>query len=148
MLNTYTVPCYFIYSVHKRYCYLCVSTLASKHISGSLFVFCLSLNMFFLPFSGILTCTYINHTYPAAVYTLNTRSTPYCSFLTAENVPLTFHAVVWLWKHARYFFSNLETSKYVKTALFVVLLVLNTLFLLLCSILTCNCISRIDLVAV
>ena len=76
--NTYTVPCLLIYSVHKRHCYLCVSTLTSKHISGSLFVFCLSLNMFFLPFSGILTCKYINHTYPVAVYTLNTRSTPYC----------------------------------------------------------------------
>ena len=72
-LNTYTVPCLFIYGVHKPHYYMWESTLTSKKISATLFVVCLSLNMFFVPFSCILTWKYINHTYPVAVYTLNTR---------------------------------------------------------------------------
>ena len=91
---TYTVPSLFIYSVPKHHCYILVGTLASKNISGSLFVVCLSLNAFFVPFSGILCCKYIKHTYPVAVYTLNTQRTSYYLFLTAENAPLIFHAVV------------------------------------------------------
>ena len=76
-LNTYTVPCFFVYSIHKRHCYFSVSTLTSKNISSTLFNVCLSLNIFFLPISGILTCKGISHTYPVAVYTLNTRSTSF-----------------------------------------------------------------------
>ena len=96
---TCTPPCLFIYSVEKRHCYLSVSSLASKNISSTLFVVCLSLNTFFLPFCGISTCEYIKHTSSLAVDTLNTRSTPYCLFLTAENAPLTLHDVVWPSKH-------------------------------------------------
>ena len=72
--KTNTVPCLFIYGMRKRHYYLSVSTLISKNISGTLFVVCLCLSMLFVPFSCILTCKYINHTYPVAVYTLNTGS--------------------------------------------------------------------------
>ena len=113
VLIKYTVPCLFIYSVQKRHCYLSVSTLASRNISNTLFVVSFSLNTSFLPFSGILTFKYIKHTYPVAVYTLNTRSTPYCLFLTTENAPLTFHAVLWPSKHQPYLCPNFHTSKYV-----------------------------------
>ena len=54
-LNTHTVPCSFVERVQKRYCYLSVSTLTSKNMSGTLFVFRFSLNMMFLPFFVRLT---------------------------------------------------------------------------------------------
>ena len=64
-------------------------------LDGTLFVVCLPLNTLFLLFLGILICNCIRRTYLVAVYTLNTPSTAYCSFLTAENVPLTFGVVLW-----------------------------------------------------
>ena len=81
-------------------------------LDGSLFFVCLLVNMLFLLFSGILTSICIRRTYLVAVYTLNTPSTPYCLFLTAENVPLTFGVVLWPSKHRPYLCSNLQTSKY------------------------------------
>ena len=83
-------------------------------LDGSLFFVCLLVNMLFLLFSGILTSIRIRRTYLFAVYTLNTPSTPYCLFLTAGNVPLTFGVVLWLWKNHAHAFSNFETSKYVR----------------------------------
>ena len=135
-LITYTAPCLFIYSVQKRHCYVSTSNLASKSIIGTLFVVCLSLNTFFLLFSGILACKYIKHSYAVAVYTVNTRSTSYCVFLPAENVPLTFHPVVWPSKHEPYLCFNFQTSQ------FVIFLLLSSLFLPFRGILTCNCINR------
>ena len=114
VLITYNVACLFIYSVQKRHCYLSVSNLASKNMSGTLFLVCLSLNTFFRPFSGILTCKYIKHISAPAVYTLITRSPPYCVFLTTENAPLTFHAVIWPSKREPYLCCNFQTSKYVR----------------------------------
>ena len=75
-LNTYTLSCLFIDRVQKWNCYLSVSTFIFKNISCTLFVVCLCLNMFFLPFSGISTLKFINHSYILPVFTLNTRSTP------------------------------------------------------------------------
>ena len=128
--------------MHKRHFYLSGSTLTSKNISRTLFVVCLSVNMFFVPFSGILTCKCINDSYPVAVYTLNTRRIPYCLFLTTENVPFIFDAAVWTSKHQGYLFSILKTSKY------VLCLILNTSFLLVCCNLICNCMSGTYVVAV
>ena len=88
------MPCLVIYSVHKRHCFLSVSALTSKKISVTLFVVCLSVNTFFLPFSGSLTCKYITRIYPVAGYSVNTRSTPYCLLLIAENVPLIFFRIL------------------------------------------------------
>ena len=96
---------------------MCVSTLTSKRISATLFVVCLPLIMFFVPFSCILTCKYMNHTYPVAVYTLNTWRTPYCLFLTTENVPFIFDAMIRTLKHRPYHFSIFKTSKYVRGSL-------------------------------
>ena len=76
-----------------------VSTLTSTNLSCWFFVVSSSLNTFFVPFSGILTCTYINQTSGVSVSTLNTRSRRYYLFTTAENVSLTIHAMVWLSKH-------------------------------------------------
>ena len=59
-------------------------------LDGALFVVCLLLNTLFLLFCGILTCSCISCVYPVEVYNVNTPSRPYCLFLTAENVPLTF----------------------------------------------------------
>ena len=83
-------------------------------LDGTLFVVGLPLNAFFLFISGILTSKYINYTYLVAVQTVNRPSTPYCLFLTAENVPLSFGFVLWLWKNHAHLFSNFETSKYLR----------------------------------
>ena len=77
MLNAYTVPFLFVERIQRRNCYLRVTTLTFKNISRTLLVVFLSLNMLFLPFSGILTWKCINNSYPVAVDTLNTPSTPY-----------------------------------------------------------------------
>ena len=109
-----TVPCLLICGEHKRHYYMCVSTITSKNTTGTLFVVCLSLNMFFVPFCCILSSKYINHTYPVAECTLNTRRTTYSLFLTAENVPFIFDAMVWFSKHQPYLLSIFETSKHVR----------------------------------
>ena len=53
------------------------SSLVSKNISGTLFIVCLSLYMFYLPFSGIFTRKCINYSYLLTAYTLNPPSTIY-----------------------------------------------------------------------
>ena len=63
-------------------------------LGGGLFVVYFPLNTFFLLFRVILTCSCISCTYPVAVYNVNKASSPYCLFLTAENVPLTFGVVL------------------------------------------------------
>ena len=63
MPNTYNGPCLFVDRVQKRNCYLSVSTLTSKNIRGGLFVVFLSLNMFVLPFFGVLTLKFITGFY-------------------------------------------------------------------------------------
>ena len=76
-LNTHTVPCSFVETVEKRFCYLSVRTLRSKNIHCSLFSsLLLSKYMLVLPLPGILIWKYIKEIYLVAVYTLNTRSTP------------------------------------------------------------------------
>ena len=117
-------------------------------LDGALLVVCLLLNTLFLLFCGIWTCNCISCGYLVAVYTVNTASTPCCLFLTAENVPLTFGFVLWLLKNHAHFFSKFKTLSILDGALFVVYFLLNTLFLLFCGILTCNCISWAYLVAV
>ena len=112
------------------------------------FVVCLPLNAFFLFISGILTSKYINYTYLVAVQTVNRASTPYSLFLTAENVPLTFGLVLWLWKNKAHLFPTKKPLNILDGAFFVVDLVLSTLFLLFCGILTCSCISCACLIAV
>ena len=82
-----------------------------------LFVVRLLVNTLFLLFSGILSSICIRRTYLVAVYTLKTRSTPYCLFLRVENVTVTFGVVLWLSKHQPYLCSNFETSKYVRLSL-------------------------------
>ena len=83
-------------------------------LDGALFVVCFLLNTLFLLFCGILTCNCISCAYLVAVYTVNTPSTPYCLFLTAENVPLTFGVVLRSWKHQLYLCSYFQSSKYVR----------------------------------
>ena len=135
---TYSVPFLFIYSVQKRHC---------CQLKGTFFVVCLSLNTFFVPFSGVLTCKYIKHTYPVAVYILNTWSTPYCLFLTTKNALLTFHAVVSSSKHQPYLFSNWQISKYVRRYLVCSFSTWSQVLSTVCDILTYNGISRTNLVA-
>ena len=135
--------------MQKRHYYMCVITITSKNIGGTLFVAFYFVNRFFVLFSLILTCKSINDTYPVAVYTLNTPSTTYFFFsLTAENVPFTFGVVLRPSKYQPYLCSNFETSNYVRRTLFLVCLPLNTLFLLFLGILICNCISGTYLVGV
>ena len=80
----------------------------------ALFVVYLVPNTLFLLFCGILTCNCISCAYLVAVYTVNTPSTAYCLFLTAENVPLTFGVVLRSWKHQPYLCSYFQSSKYVR----------------------------------
>ena len=89
----------------------------SKHLNildGALFVVYFLLNTLFLFFSGILTCNCISCAYVVAVYSINTPSTPYCLFLPAENVPLTFGFGFWLLNNHAHVFSYFETSKYLR----------------------------------
>ena len=114
MLNRYTVPCLFPGRVQKRNCYLSVSTLTSKDISSTLFILCFSLNVFVLPFSGILTWKSINHSYLVPVYTQIHQARVVSLFVAAKNVTFTFHPVLWPSKHQSYFVSDFETCKYVR----------------------------------
>ena len=129
MLNTYTLPSMFVDKVNWYNCYPSVSTLTFKNISRNLFVLCLSLNLFFLQFTGILTKKFINHTYLVAYYIRNTPST--CSFLIyngyKRNIylwccPLTFKASM-----VPFFLASKRLNMLGGTLL-VVCLLLNTLF--------------------
>ena len=111
-------------------------------LDRALFVVCFVPNTSLLLFCGILTCNCISCAYLVGVYTVNTPRTPYCLFLTTENVPLTFGVVFWSWKHQPYLCSYFQSSKC------VVFLLLNILFRLFWGILTLNCISRKYLVAI
>ena len=130
MLNTYTVPCFFIDVVEKFNCYLSVSILASKNISGILFVVCFSPSMFFLPFRCILSQKCINHTYLVAIYTLNTTSTPYFLFIIAKNLTFSFLMLFFGLQYInRTFFIISKLLNKLRGTLFIVGLLLNTLFL-------------------
>ena len=85
-----------------------------NNLDGALFVVYFLLNTLLLLVCGFLTCNCISCAYLVAVFTINTPSTPYCLFLTAENVPLTFGFVLWLWENHARLFANLETSKYLR----------------------------------
>ena len=74
-VNTYTAPSLFVRKVQKRNCHIYVSTLTNENVT--FFVVWLSLNMFCLPFSGILTSKCINDRYLVAVFALNMPTTPY-----------------------------------------------------------------------
>ena len=151
MLNTYTVPCFFIDAVEKFNCYLSVSILASKNISGILFVVCFSPSMFFLPFPCILTQKCINHTYLVAIYTLNTTSTtstPYFLFIIAKNLTFSFLMLFFGLQYInRTFFIISKLLNKLRGTLFIVgLLLKDVISAVFCS-LTCNCISGTYLVA-
>ena len=77
-------------------------------LDDELFVVYFPLNTLFLLFCGILSCSCISCAYPVAVYNVNTQGTPYCLFLTAENVVLRS------WKHQLYLCSYFQSSKYVR----------------------------------
>ena len=79
--HTLYVSCY---RLQKPNYFFFVNNLTSKDINGTLWVFCLSLNMLFLTFSDILTSKFINHCYLVAVYTLNTPSATYFSVYNRE----------------------------------------------------------------
>ena len=79
-LNTYALPWFFVVRAEKRNCYISVTNLPSKNISSTLFGVCLSLNMFFVPCSGISTWKYLNHICLVTVYALNTQTIPYFLF--------------------------------------------------------------------
>ena len=76
-VNTYTAPWLFVDRVKKRNCYVSKSTLRTKNMSDNLCGVSFCLNLFFLPFSRILSWKCINDSYLVAVYTLNTPTTPY-----------------------------------------------------------------------
>ena len=82
-------------------------------IDGALFVVYFVLNTLFLLVCGISTCNCMSCPYLFPVYTVNTPSTDYCLFLTAENVPLTFGVFLRSWKHQPYLCSYFQRSKYV-----------------------------------
>ena len=99
-------------------------------LDSTLFVVCLFVIMLFVLFWGILTLNYISCKCLVAVYTVNTPSTPYCWFLTAENVLSIFDAMIWTSKHQPYHFCIFQTSKYVRRDL-------------VCSLFTSKCVFSI-----
>ena len=60
----------------KTQFYLLVIILTLKNISSNLFVVYFSVNMYYVPFSSVLTWKSVNHIYLFLVYFLNTRRTP------------------------------------------------------------------------
>ena len=80
----------------------------------ALFVVYFLMNTLVLLFCGILTCNCISCAYLVAVSTVNTPRTPYCLFLTVENVPFIFGAMIWTSQHKPYHFFIFQTSKYVR----------------------------------
>ena len=87
---------------------------ALNMLDGTLFVVLLLVNMLFLLFWRILTLNCISRKYLVAVYTVNTPREPCSLFLTAENVPSIFVAMIWTSKHQPYHFFIFYTSKYVR----------------------------------
>ena len=117
-LNTYTISCFFAHRVQKRSFYDSVRTLTSKNIGGTLFVVCLSLNWFFLPFSGLLTLKLISHSYLVAVYTLNTQKHLISLFRTSENVIFPFAACLRRSKIQWYLFFSCKRLDMLQSTLF------------------------------
>ena len=117
-------------------------------LDEAFFVVWFLLNTLFLLFCSILTCNCISCAYLLAVYTVNTPSTPYCLFLTTENVPLTFGFVLWSWKHQPYLCSYFQSSKYVRRYLVCCLYACKYAISAFWGFLTLNWISRKYLVAV
>ena len=128
MLNTYTVPWLFVARIQKRNCYLSVTTLTSKNITCAWFIVCFHLNMFFLPFSVILTWKCINHTYFVWRYTLNTPNTPYF-FVYNREKRLHFMLLFCLQNINRTFLLTSKLVNMSRSILFVVCYLQNTLFL-------------------
>ena len=87
---------------------------ALNMLDGTLFVVFLLLNMLYWLFRGILTLNWISRKYLDPVYTVNTPREPCSLFLTAQNVPSIFDAMIWTLKHQPYHFSIFQTSKYVR----------------------------------
>ena len=133
--------CLFVDRVQKYNSYLFVSTLTSKNISGTLCVVCSTLNLLFLPFSGILSWKFINHTYPVAVFTLYTPRKPYFFVYNHQkhNIYLSWFPLTFKTFNCTF----LVTSKrqYVKQKLICFLFSFKSvIFCSFCS-LTCSCIS-------
>ena len=106
-------------------------------LDATLFVVSLLVNIFFLPFCGILIWNCIKHNYLLAVYTLNTSSSK----------TFTFLAVLWPSKHQSYLSSYFETSQYLSWYLVYCFLLLNIFFMLFFAVLSINSISGTYLVA-
>ena len=138
-LNIYTVPCSFLDRVQNHNGYVSVIILKSKHISGTWFVVCLSLNIRLPPFSDILTWKCIKHTYLVAVYILNTGNTPYFFVYKCEKRNLCLPCFFSIAKHQSYVFSYFETSKYVNRYLVCSLFLSKCVFSAIFCSLTCNC---------
>ena len=137
------MPCLFVDRVEKYNGYISVSTLTSKNISVTLVAVCLNLNIFFLPFSGLLTWKCIEYTYLVAVYTQNTAS----PFITAENVSFTFHADLWRSEDKLYLFfisKPLNRLPVLFCCLFASKYIISAVLLSL----TCNCITGTYLVLI
>ena len=129
-------------------CSLSVSILTSKNISGKLFGLCLSLNLYFLPFSGILNWKSINHSYLVVVYTLNIPSAPYFFVYNHWKRHIYFSCCPMVFKILMIpFFFTWKPLNMLGSTLFVLFVpfryVISAVF---CS-LTCNCISSTSLVA-
>ena len=75
MLGTSAIPCLLVQSVRERHCYLSLSFLKFKNISGTLFVVCFVLNTLYWLFCGILICKYVSRMYLVAVWPLNRQYT-------------------------------------------------------------------------
>ena len=111
----------FLHKVQNHNCYIYISILTTQNISGTLFVLCLSIKIFCLTFSDILTLKCINHTYLAEDYSLNTPSTTYL---------LVFHFSFALQNINRTFFLTLKPLIILSSTLFLVCVLPYTLFLL------------------
>ena len=107
-------PLVFFSGLEKTNCTFVPTSKALNMLDGTLFVVFMLVNMLFLLFWGSLTLNCISRIYLVAVYTRNTPRQPCSLFLTAENVPSIFDAMIWTSKHQPYHFSIFETSKYVR----------------------------------
>ena len=83
-------------------------------LDRALFLVYFLLNTLFLLFLSFLTCNCISYTFLVAVFTLIIPSTAYCLFLTTENDPLTFGAVLRSWKHQPWLCPYFQSTNYIR----------------------------------
>ena len=141
MLNTYTVVSFFIDRVQICNCYLSLSTLASKKISGILLVVCL---FFIYVIPTLFQHFNLRNRRPylscCSLHCKYTKHMLFLCFIAAINLTFTFHVFLWPSKYQWYSFFFFEISKYFTRYIVCCFFAFNKIISVVFCSLTCNCI--------